>query len=397
VVAKLTSTPGLYKADNATAPAGLSFSKYQQPEAVPLENNLTVGNPTYPIFRVIPLRQSVLIFKQGDGIWQLTGTDPSNFTAVPYDLTTQIAQPWSAAALNDNVCLVATKGPVGVNESGGVFPLGRGQCPIREQILEATALSNADTMFAFGYESEMQYILWTPIQSGGPYGFAQEAGFVDALNSNTIYYTDDTTVFQERKTYTAADYWDGATYNLTITGVSQTAITPTIPGTVIQTTATLGVGDLITQSGVTGWVFSIVPGTSAVLIGVSGGAFTAASATGQTAITCAVARLPLAGVDGNPGVSHRFQEVTYNFRQFVAPWLQIDQTTSLNPNNGDYPYNVFPTTNGYGVNLRAGVATDNLQAILLQTGFTHAAALCNFNLQATSLVDEPVSTRTSGG
>ena len=39
---------------------------------------------------------------------------------------------------------------------------------------------------------------------------------------------------------------------------------------------------------------------------------------------------------------------------------------------------------------------NNTQAILLQTGFVHAAALCNFNLQSTSLVDEPVSTRTAG-
>jgi hypothetical protein len=47
--------------------------------------------------------------------------------------------------------------------------------------------------------------------------------------------------------------------------------------------------------------------------------------------------------------------------------------------------------------MRAGIAPDNVQAILLQTGFTHAAALCNFQLQSTSLTDEPVSGRTAGG
>jgi hypothetical protein len=132
------------------------------------------------------------------------------------------------------------------------------------------------------------------------------------------------------------------------------------------------------------------------VIGVTG-TFAAGSATRKVCIPCTATRLPLAGVDGNPGLSHRFQEVAYNFRQFVAPWLQIDQTTSLHPNGGGNPYNVFPTTSGYGVNLRAGVATDNVQAILLQAGFVHTAALCNFQLQSSSLVDESVSGRTAGG
>lgn len=407
IVAKLTTTPGLYKADNGVDVAGLVFSKFQQPEADPLENSMTVGNPTYPIARVIPLRQSVLIFKQGDGIWQLTGSDPSTFVAVPYDLTTQIAQPWSAAALNDNVCFVSTKGPVGVNESGGVFPLGPAGCPIREQILEVSALSNANTMFGLGYESEKDYILWTPITSSGMYAYAQEAwvfnlntnawtrwplnavcGFVDTLNTNTIFYTDGTTVFQERKSYTSADYTDGASATISISSVS---------GNVLSTASTVAVGDKVTQGGVSGWIISTVPGTSATMIGTTGGAFTAGSATRQPAIPCAMLRVPQAGTDGNPGVSHRFQEVAYNFRLFQAPWLQFDQTTSLNPNNGDYPYNQFPSTSGYGVILRAGVAPDNVQAVLLQAGFTHAAALCNFQLQATSLVDAEVSTRLAGG
>ena len=401
------TTPGAYRADNAADAAGLSFSKFQQPDAVPLENSLTVGSPTYPIVRIIPLRQSVLIFKQGDGIWQLTGTGPSNFAAVPYDLTTQIAQPWSAAAINDNVCFVSTKGPVGVNESGGVFPLGPpgADCPIRDQILEINSFSSsAKYMFGVGYESEKDYILWTPSSNSDTasaeawvFNLSQRAwtrwplaavtGFVNALTDNKLFYTDGTTVFQERKTYTSADYQDGANGTISISAVS---------GNVLSTASTTAIGDYITKGGAAGWVLSRVAGVSITLTGVTG-TFTTGTATRQVCIPCTITRVPLAGADGNPGISRRYQEVAYNFRRFVAPWLQIDQTTSLNPNNGSYPYNVYPTTNGYGVALRAGIAPDNVQAILLQTGFTHRAALCNFQLQATSLTDEPVSGRTAGG
>ncbi len=175
---------------------------------------------------------------------------------------------------------------------------------------------------------------------------------------------------------------------------------PTVSGgvstVVLSTASTTAVGDYISKGGATGWVLSHVAGVSATLIGVTG-TFTAGTATRKVCVPCTVTRLPLAGVDGNAGLAHRFQEVAYNFRQFVAPWLQINQTTSLNPNNGGYPYNVYPTTNGYGVCLRAGIAPDNVQAILLQTGFVHTAALCNFQLQSTSLTDEPVSGRTAGG
>jgi hypothetical protein len=415
VTGKHVNNPGVYKSDNGADLAGLSFSKFQQPEAVPLENSLTVGNPTYPIVRVIPLRQSVLIFKQGDGIWQLVGTGPSDFRAVPYDLTTQIAYPWSAAALDDNVCFVSTKGPAGVNESGGVFPLAPPgyDCPIREQILDINSLTSAKYMFGVGYESEKCYILWTPTVTGDTtsteawvFSLATRAwtrwplpavtGFVDALNTNALIYTDGATVFQERKTYTSADYQDGADSTISISAVASPVTSGGATTVVLSTASTTAIGDRITKSGAVGWVISRVAGVSATLIGVTG-TFTTGTATRQVCVPCTVTRLPLAGVDGNPGLAHRFQEVAYNFRQFVAPWLQINQTTSLNPNNGGYPYNVYPSTNGYGVNMRAGIAPDNVQAILLQTGFTHAAALCNFQLQSTSLTDEPVSGRTAGG
>jgi hypothetical protein len=268
-------------------------------------------------------------------------------------------------------------------------------------------------MFGVGYESEKCYILWTPTVTGDTtsteawvFSLATRAwtrwplpavtGFVDALNTNALIYTDGATVFQERKTYTSADYQDGADSTISISAVASPVTSGGATTVVLSTASTTAIGDRITKSGAVGWVISRVAGVSATLIGVTG-TFTTGTATRQVCVPCTVTRLPLAGVDGNPGLAHRFQEVAYNFRQFVAPWLQINQTTSLNPNNGGYPYNVYPSTNGYGVNMRAGIAPDNVQAILLQTGFTHAAALCNFQLQSTSLTDEPVSGRTAGG
>jgi hypothetical protein len=405
----LTTTPGLSLSSNSADPAGVSFSKFQQTEAVPLENSITVGNPDFPIYRIIPLRQSILIFKGGDGIWQLTGTSPDTFAVAPYDQTTQIAQPWSAAALGDTVCLVSTKGPVGVNESGGVYPLAPSgyDCPIREEILAINAVAdNPGTMFALGYESEKNYILWTQTTQGSDtYNYCLEAwvynlataawtlwplqaqaGFINP-NGDQLYYTDGTLVYRERKDYASTDFQDvGGTCTLASASGNTVSFSGIPP---------LQVGDYLTQGGAAGWVLSI-SGSVCTLVGNTG-TFTAGGATFQRAITCTVTKLPWAGVDGNPGVSHRFQEIAYNFGLFTAPFLNITTTTSLNAQ--PEMYTILPTVNpaSYGVNMRKGFSVDNTQGILLQTSFTHAAALNNFNLQSTSLVDEVVSTRTAGG
>lgn len=410
VQGQVTTTPGLYFSSNSADVAGLSFSKFQQPEAVPLENSLTVGNPSFPITRIIPLRQSVLIFKAGDGIWQLTGTDPTTFAAVPYDLTTQIAQAWSAVAIGDTACLVSTKGPVGCNESGGVYPLAPNgaDCPIREEIAAIVATSsNANTMMAAAYESEKNYILWTPFTSAiGGYAFCQEAWvfnlateawtrwplnaqacIVTATADNKLYYTDGTTVFVERKNYAASDYQDvGGT--VTASGASGLVLS-------FSSAPPLLVGDKVTQGTAARWVLSVA-GNTATLIGGSG-SFSAGVIRYARAITCVATRLPRAGTDGNAGLSHRFQEVAYNFRTLTAPFVTVSASTSLSPSVDQYV--VTPTVDpaSYGVTIRKGMTTNNTQAVLLQTGFTHAAALCPFRLQATSLVDEPVSTRLGGG
>ena len=407
VQGQITTTPGLYYSSAGADAAGLSFSKFQQPEAVPLENSLTIGNPTFPVLRVVPLRQSVLVFKGGDGVWQLTGTDPGTFTAVPYDLTVQLAQPWSAAAVNDTVCFLSSKGPLGMGESGGAFPLAPSgfDCPIREELLEVLTLTQADTTFGFGYESEKFYILWTPLENGDSYQYCRQAwvfnlstaawtrwpldaqaGFVNATGDNKIYYANGADVLVERKDYTTTDYQDVGG-SVTIASVSGNTLT-------FGSTPVLAPGDFVTQGGSNGYVLS-VSGLTVTLIQTSG-TFTAGAATYQRAITCTVQRLPWAGVDKNPGINHRFQEVAYNFRLFQSPFLNITASTSLNGSDPD-SYLVYPTTGGYGVNLRKGFNPNNTQAILLQTGFVFAGALCNFNLQSTSLVDEPVSTRTSGG
>jgi hypothetical protein len=432
----LTTTPGLFDSSNSADGAGIAISKFQQAEAVP--NDLTVGNPTFPIARILPLRQSVLVFKEGDGIWQITGDSPDDFTVVPYDQTVQIAQAWTAATLGDNVCLVSTKGPVGCNESGGVYPLAPSghDCPIREEIAAALTFPTATAMDGIGYESEKMYILWTPDSATDSYNYnrvawvynlataawttwplamqagfvnalsdnklyymataawttwplTMQAGFVNALSDNKLYYTDGSVVYEERKDYADTDYQDVGG-SLTIASVSGNTLH-------FSSAPPVTVGDYIAQGGATGWVLALAPTNNVILIGNSG-TFTAGAATYARAITSTAVRLPWAGADKNPGVSHRFQEIAYNFRVFTAPFLTITTTTSLNPANPD-SYVIRPTVNtaSVGVNMRKGINPDNTQAILIQTGFVHAAALNTFNLQSTSLVDEPVSTRAAGG
>jgi hypothetical protein len=157
------------KSDNSADPAGLTYSKYNQPEATPLENSDTAGDPDQPIYRVLPLRDSVLIFK-ADGVFKLNGTNPSDFTITPYDLTTVLVWPESLVAMDDVALFMSRRGPMGMSESSGAFFLGPdgSECPIKQTLL--ALLTKAPSAFskAFGvaYASERQYILWTPTLDG---------------------------------------------------------------------------------------------------------------------------------------------------------------------------------------------------------------------------------------
>jgi hypothetical protein len=139
-----------------TEPNALYYSKFQQPEAVPIVNKFNVGPRDKAIIRILSLRESLFVFKE-DGIYRVTGQNAS-FTLNPFDNTAIITTPDSAAILNNQIYMLSEGGVATVSDTG-VSIISR---PIENILTRATSDSfdYEHTTFGVSYESDRSYLLW---------------------------------------------------------------------------------------------------------------------------------------------------------------------------------------------------------------------------------------------
>lgn len=146
----------LNPSDASKTTNGLYFSKQDQPESVPLLQQLLVGSSDEPILRILPLRESLFIFKT-DGIYRLSGYDKDSFTVNLFDSTAILKIPDSAVALRNNIYFFSNQGVCRVYE-GGMDELSE---PINDKLMPFIS-SNANLAnlgFAVGYETDQCYML----------------------------------------------------------------------------------------------------------------------------------------------------------------------------------------------------------------------------------------------
>lgn len=143
---------------NEVRPNRAYFSKFQQPEAVPLVNYLDIGPKDRAIKRVLGLRDSLFFLKE-DAIYRLSGDNPTNFTISPFDSSVQILAPDTAVVLNNQIYALSTQGVVVITDTG-VSIISR---PIENQILDISRSTTSYKTASFGvaYESDRSYLLWT--------------------------------------------------------------------------------------------------------------------------------------------------------------------------------------------------------------------------------------------
>lgn len=302
---------------------GLMYSKAGQPESVPALNILYVGSASKPIRRIVPVRNSLFIFKD-DGVFRCTGV-AGNFSIDTIDTTIIILAPESAVALNNNVYVLTTQGVCAVNDNGGQV-VSR---PIEDQLVALEGLSlSALQAYSFGvsYESERQYCLWTVSgfnETSGTQCFIyntftktwtrstrqQKHGLVlTADNKMYLLNPNSNGISQERKSFTYADYSDEAySVNVTAIGASGQQITLSDASIVVP-------GDLLYQSlAVSAIVQSVnyATGVCTMVTSVSGWVTGATSLL--KAIPCLMEWLPIAA--GNPGYLRQFREAALVFKQ----------------------------------------------------------------------------------
>lgn len=161
----------------------LFYSKLDEPEAVPIVNELEIGSKNWPIRRIIPLRNALLVFKEGDGVFAVTGSgDQFTVTSVA---TPNIIAPDAAALFADKAWVYTDQGFLSMNEQGNYVVQSR---PIEVQLEMLRAISPQDTKIyshCVAYESERQIVLWVPTAVTGSVTHRPMLGFSYNLATNT--------------------------------------------------------------------------------------------------------------------------------------------------------------------------------------------------------------------
>ena len=252
-------SPNLTSAESSTNDAnlnGLWYSKFQEPEAVPLTNMIKVGSADAKILRIISLRGSLFIFKE-DGVFTLTGDSENDFSVNLLDNTVLLLNAETAQRLQNQIYCLTDQGVVSVTESG-VELISR---PIEADLQEiyGRALTQIRSQaFAVAYESDRKYILFLPQLSDHTapqiayvYNYItnnwttfdlQKTSGIANETDGKLYLSDSTGnyVSKERKAYNFSDHADEQ-ITVTVTNVSTNILT-------LSTVTNISVGDLFWQS-----------------------------------------------------------------------------------------------------------------------------------------------------
>ena len=233
-----------FGSSNDVNPNGLYASKIGQPEAVPAVNINFVGGGDQPIYRILPLRDRLIVIKS-DGVFVVTGSTPASLSITLLDSTIICIAPESARLLNNSVYCMTNQGVVSITESGVTIQ----SRPVEGDLLSLTGISAnfSGITHAISYESERMYILCVPSTSTDTlatqeycYNWVTNCwtrwtvdiggGFVNPFD-NKLYVSRPVVstlgnynyAYQERKSYTESDFVDDQ-FPITITGVDATGL-----------------------------------------------------------------------------------------------------------------------------------------------------------------------------
>lgn len=247
----------IYISSNNSRPNGFLVSKINQPEAVPLayEYLLQAGTINIVIYRAIALQDAVYFFTNG-GVFRVTGSDPTALQTLLFDSSAKLVGLNTPQILNNSIYYASTQAICSIS-SGGNQIMSRN---IERDILHLETLPTfASLSFGAAYESDRRYFLWTPtdevnneLVKAYTYNWITQtwtfwtrictAAIVsDAVNELFIGDSDGN-IFEERKSFTNADYADQA-YNVTITATNTTLNTITLVDS-----SNVQIGDVIQQT-----------------------------------------------------------------------------------------------------------------------------------------------------
>lgn len=339
-----------YASANVELPNQIAISLPGMPESVPPAFTEPVGSPNFPIARVTPVRQGLLVVKPEEGVWLGTGTTPSGMTFTQLDTTAFIKGSETMAALNNSGYFFTTQGVMLANESG---------CEIMSRNVQGDVLALASysypnfssLAFGLGYQSDNAYILFCQQNPGDVVSTVQyrynwitqawttwdipcTAAVINTANDRLYLATPQGYIIEERKTFTSNDYADETTV-VSITHIGTLALT-------LASSANVQIGDQINQTN--GGIFYSAIVTSndefTNIIGVtSTTGFVTGNANDVAAITSTVTYMPT--TCGYAAFIKKFKTWQFEFSDiafdactasFTTDFYQNPESVTLEPN-----------------------------------------------------------------
>ncbi len=322
---------------NDTRPNRIYYSKFNQPEAVPVVNYIEIGSANAPINRVVPLRDGVMVLKQ-DGVFRISNAAPP-FTVTPIDYNVRILADNTAAELDNKVYFLSDQGVVALSDSDNqimsfvidqtifvnsnptLFPNLKGQAwgvayqTGRKYILSMPVTADdtqAQQQYVYSHITEV-WTRWTLPASCGMV-FKKDDKLYLGSTQGSAPDADDSYVYQERKTATTADYADNQ-YTTACTTAGST-------DTIIIANPSMPAGVVLTE----GWTISQANGSALARIQsiTAGASFTTLvmdrvqtwTVSNVTIYVPVYTEVQTIQVDAeNPGMNKQFSELIYIFTE----------------------------------------------------------------------------------
>lgn len=253
----LTPADNSITSQNEVKPNRVYYSKFSQPEAVPVSNFFDVGAEDKKILRIFPLRDSLFVFKE-DGLYRISG-ESAPFQLNLFDSSFIVTAPDSVTVSNNVVFAWTTQGIQSLTE-GGSTVVSRS---IDDQILKLGSVNYMNfktATWGIGYESDNSYLVFTVTnfddviatkgfrfstltQSWTTYDKTNTCGVINNTDDKLYLGAGDTNfIEQERKLFDRTDFADRefpATFD------NQFLISPTMVK--LNTVIGYEIGDVIIQ------------------------------------------------------------------------------------------------------------------------------------------------------
>lgn len=208
--------------ENESKPNRVYYSKFLQPDAVPISNFFDVGAADNQILRIFPMRDSLFVFKE-DGLYRISGDAP--FSLELFDNSFILLAPDSVAVSNNVLYAWTTQGIQSLTE-GGSTTISRPIDNIFFNIQSNNFPHFKKATWGVGYESDNSYLVFTVNEQEDEvatiayrystltntwttYDKTSLAGVVNGFDDKLYLAAADLpAIEQERKTFSRLDYAD---------------------------------------------------------------------------------------------------------------------------------------------------------------------------------------------